>query len=47
MNDEKVKRKENFGYFVERRKRGGKKSERKKMKTFNQFFSSPNWRENE
>ena len=31
MNDRKVKRKENFGCLVERRKMEGKKSERKKM----------------
>ena len=46
MNDGKVKTKRNFGCLVERRKRKGKESERKKMKWYNQFFSSPNWREN-
>ena len=35
MNDGKVKRKKNIGCLIERRKRGRKKSERKKMKWYN------------
>ena len=38
MNDVKVKRKENFGYLVERRKMKRKKSERKKNENFHPIF---------